>query len=746
MTRALGNMKNKRAILSGIFIVLATLFGGETNISARMQATVSGVLAAQIIFLDPTREVNAYRNGALWVTFWDNGNGITSGHVEGGMDGSTWVPERYWEIFPVIAPGVYNFHVTYSVPCSNPNTTPGGHSCAPITWSAHIGIGYSEVTTMYLYNQPTLNLTLNYGETMYGTIIVDDAGQTRKLEKAPETDNQENLVGSLLPKPLKVQVTGTGAIAKEGIPVSFSVIPATANYSFSETGSVKTITVNTIADGTASVPFRLGTVSETYSIKAVCDSCAAGKEVTFSAKALTNEQVTELSIVQCDKYATVDTKVRNAFIVRVFNTLTRKGEENWMVNFSTETFPIGAVGQKASPATGATNELGIAFGSLWTGGKTGGYVFAADCPSCQKNRRVSCSIQAGALPDVMAVPPDEGPEAGDPSETPMLRISNIDYPNDDVSFTTNFGESKIKLAADLKPDTPEYNTLSGDIAWSVEDSPADAMDSGDLVDPAKGPATEFYVNHPYVPTAEKGRLLPLKYKLQASVMTPKGLVKSYPRHIKQDAIDKCRQEYIDYVTPTGKKLDVSVVPRSRFSPGVNSEFVLNPLDCYAYIYPSRAQEVLNLRELYKGTFETEVKSGYRSPRKNFNTPGASETSWHMYGNAVDISPNPNTSTNKNILWPSIASPKMLEKSSTPNVILKYLTSGEVKIIRNRNFNTKYNPKDTNGDGITDTIQDGDTILQVKDLPWDTLKKYLADSNTNGVPNILENTEWMHLGE
>ena len=118
----------------------------------------------------------------------------------------------------------------------------------------------------------------------------------------------------------------------------------------------------------------------------------------------------------------------------------------------------------------------------------------------------------------------------------------------------------------------------------------------------------------------------------------------------------------------------------------------------------------------------------------------------MYGDAVDIVPTPKTNATKNTLWPTVGAPKMLEKSVGPNILLKYRTSGEILTIRNYDFNTKYNPKDTNGDGFTDTVQDGDVILQIKNMSWDTLKKYLADSNGDGISNIVENAEWMHLGE
>ena len=452
----------------------------------------------------------------------------------------------------------------------------------------------------------------------------------------------------------------------------------------------------------------------------------------------------QFAIIQCGK-ASFTEPVRNSFIVRAFNTLTHKGEPNWTINFDKEAFPAGATGQKALPASVITDPLGIGFGTMWTGDKVGGYTYRAVCPSCLMNPQVWCSVLAALPPKVEAVPLDEGPEAGDPTVTPMLRISNVYYRNDQVSFTTHDAEKTVTLEAELRPtDT----ALARNIAWEVKDSPRDApdMDSGDPDDPAPGESTAFDVT---APPASKGRLLPLKYMIQASVETPKGLVRSYPRHIKQDDIDKCRQEYIDYIVAAGKALNLSEVPRSRFTPGVDSEFLeeKDRGDCYAYIYPqARAMEVFSLRALHQGAFGIKVKSGYRSPRVNYRTPNASDKSRHMYGDAVDIVPTPKTNATKNTLWPTVGAPKMLEKSVGPNILLKYRTSGEILTIRNYDFNTKYNPKDTNGDGFTDTVQDGDMILQIKNMSWDTLKKYLADSNGDGISNIVENAEWMHLGE
>ena len=557
-------------------------------------------------------------------------------------------------------------------------------------------------------------------------------------------NNQTWMVNKQLPKPLNVIVLdGETSAPKKTIQIAYTIFPS-RGAQFPGGGSLAY--ASTGQNGIATMPLILGNLDGVYRIVASCvhaNDCASGvKEVWFTENAVTAQQVTELSVVQCESYAAINTPVRNSFVVRAFNTLTHKGEPNWTINFDKEAFPAGATGQKALPASVITDPLGIGFGTMWTGDKVGGYTYRAVCPSCLMNPQVWCSVLAALPPKVEAVPLDDGPEAGDPGVTPMLRISNIYYLNDGVSFTTHDGEKTVTLEAELRPtDT----ALASNIAWVVEDSERDAMISGNPDDPAPGESTAFDVT---APTANTGRLLPLKYKIQSSVMTPKGLVRSYPRHIKQDDIDKCRQEYIDYIA-AGKALNLSEVPRSRFTPGVDSEFLekKDRGDCYAYIYPqARAGEVYSLRGLHQGAFGIEVKSGYRSPRVNYRTPNASDKSRHMYGDAVDIVPTPKTNATKNTLWPTVGAPKMLEKSVGPNILLKYRTSGEILTIRNYDFNTKYNPKDTNGDGFTDTVQDGDVILQIKNMSWDTLKKYLADSNGDGISNIVENAEWMHLGE
>lgn len=480
--------------------------------------------------------------------------------------------------------------------------------------------------------------------------------------------NQTWLVGEKLPVPISVKVADgeSGAFPAQQVDITFTMRGPDDTVIWS--GTSKTA----LADGIAKTDIVLGSLPGMYKITATCPPsvCNSGvTDVIFAEYAKTREEVTELSVVQCEGYSAVNTQVRNSFVVRAYNTLTHKAEEGWAINFDKEAFPAGAEGQKTLPSFTLTNPQGIAFGTMWTGDKVGGYTYRAVCPTCLGNQQVWCAVQAVLPPKAEAVPPDEGPEVGDPSVTPMLRISNVYYPNDGVSFTTHDDEKTVTLEAELRPTTPEYTALAKNISWEVRDSPLDApdMDSGDPADPEPGESTAFAVT---APQALSGRKLPLKYMIQAEVMTPKGLIKSYPRHVKQDDIDKCRQEYIDFNAP------LTEISRVRFTPGIDSEY-LEKKDrgsCYAYIYPEL--EASKVNALRGAGYTPRVTSGYRSPKRQFELSGSKmakrdkvKNSTHIYGEAVDIAP---SWADKNVsgwkdLWtsPAAACPKTLEKKN-PN--------------------------------------------------------------------------------
>ncbi len=127
-----------------------------------------------------------------------------------GQGGGVWRGGYYASITPPIAPGRYNFSVSYD--------RPGAKNSYPISWVADFRY-YGTNRSIYLYNTPYN--TLSFGQTATGVVIIEDLGQTRKLEKIDETDNQVGLPGDI--KYLKVRVTGAGEIRKENIPIDFSV-------------------------------------------------------------------------------------------------------------------------------------------------------------------------------------------------------------------------------------------------------------------------------------------------------------------------------------------------------------------------------------------------------------------------------------------------------------------------------------------------------------------------------------------
>jgi hypothetical protein len=509
-----------------------------------------------------------------------------------------------------------------------------------ISLSGNIGGGGSD----YIFGAGAFSAQVTGIQAYYnGNVITKAAGNNG--------DSQTWMVNEELPVPISVKVshgvTGAAAANKD---IAFAL-------QYPNNTTVSLGAVRTDINGIASKKVTLGNDTGIYRVIANCPAsvCVSGvREVVFAEYAKTREEVTELSVVQCEKYAAKNDKIYNAFIVRAFNTLTHKAEQGLTVNFDKDAFPNGAVGQKVLPGSAITNKDGIAFASMWTGDVSGGYAYKAECPDCQGNQLEHCVVLADLPPFMEAAPKDEGPVAGDPNETPMLRIVNIGYPdaNDRVSFTTLPNENKIDLVAEVSP-----ANLAGDIQWKVEDSEDDHVVSGNpgLTLPL-GPESSFLAMAPAAPSGRPG---PLEYKVQASVVTPKGLVKSYPRYVKQDVIDKCRQEYVDFGVPWEE------VGRNRFSVG-GSEYSVDIVDCYAYIYPDeRAGQLSGLRSQINEFF-VKVTSGYRSPRGNRKAGSKSNLSKHLFGDAVDIAPRPVdvNGSNMKLLWNLSPTPKLLEKGAS----------------------------------------------------------------------------------
>lgn len=55
------------------------------------------------------------------------------------------------------------------------------------------------------------------------------------------------------------------------------------------------------------------------------------------------------------------------------------------------------------------------------------------------------------------------------------------------------------------------------------------------------------------------------------------------------------------------------------------------------------------------------------------------TSWHMFGKAIDIEPSPEDGLHYQFLWNVANPPKMLEKRTKPQIILKRNSGGTLTI-------------------------------------------------------------------
>lgn len=251
--------------------------------------TVAGETAGTLGFSSAEEELNIYSTRNMYYDFHYNTDGVFTGYVE-----CTFSDFTGKEVAAPVPPGTYKFTLNYRYQ--------GLLDSQDIYWSMFIG--FKNYPAIYIYNHMHSYVRIRYGQIITGEITVADMGQTRRLLKVSETDNQSGLVGQMLARPLKVKVVDSGGIGKEGIDVVFTAMPADCNCSFSESPVVKTITVTTLADGTAEVPFKLGDVPETCTVKAVCASCAAGKEVIFTANAIaSNTNVTGTVPAGCSQVA-----------------------------------------------------------------------------------------------------------------------------------------------------------------------------------------------------------------------------------------------------------------------------------------------------------------------------------------------------------------------------------------------------------------------------------------------------------
>lgn len=490
----------------------------------------------------------------------------------------------------------------------------------------------------------------------------------KSLSKLEDTDNQTWRVNEDLPKSLSAQVGDDEPEANvSGIPITFSIIDPANGAKFSNGGT--SIIVETETAGVASVGFKLGTAAGVYKIKATCPEniCTSGaREVTFSATALDKT----LNCVSCEWHAKPAKELPTPFRLQVIDDITGEPVPGALVaydiirftdthgNTISDPHPFGA---DIRVFNAVSDIYGFSRAYLKLGSEEGTYVVRARCESCTSGlEQIAYGIASAKHIEIHA----EKTTEADPDDTPIVQITQVQAPNDGKSFTTSDGENRVVLQARLLPVTLDQNLIH----WNTEDPDDDYITSGIAqMEASYGPSNALRMRLTSVgggvPVAPAGRPLPLSYIVTAEATVPGKVVIPSKRTVKQDVIDKCRQEYVDY------SISLNEVPRSVFTVGTHHDYSQDIKDCYAYIYPANeAQKIANLKD---AGYQLKVTSGYRSPRSNNILIGATisstRNSTHIFGQAVDMRPLDRENVNNwQELWEAgqATCPKSLERSST----------------------------------------------------------------------------------
>lgn len=482
-----------------------------------------------------------------------------------------------------------------------------------------------------------------------------------------EGDAQTGLVTRELEKLLSVKVSSGEAEAPlAGKAITFSIVEPASNARFSN--GQTSMAVLTDTSGVAGVAFTLGTATGTYKVKATCPDniCTSGaKEVVFAAVAGTMD----LIVIDgpCESNSAVGQKTA-ALRVGAYNTVTGQFEKNVPISFSRVSFTdmlgdttLGFPGDEPLNCRVLSN----GFRSCSPGPlrSEGAYAFKADCPQCLGVKSLVCrsytqlSNVPASLPSASSANPfDRDPVTHKPL-TPVVRVRELTTQNTNESFTTNISENLVGLKAIVLPEDFAEQSV---ITWNVIDDPRDNYASAlPHQNPVPKPDSKFEaVYRVWLDNVPDGRPAPLRYLVTAKATVDDKEALSPYRELKQDEIDKCRQEYVDYEIPLNE------VPKSTFTAGLHSRYSKQVRDCFAYIYPS--VEAQKVDKLLAAGHQLVVTSGYRSPRHNIRYVESTARSTHIYGEAVDIRP---VKTNLNAegwkeLWISTQTtcPKSLESS------------------------------------------------------------------------------------
>ena len=407
----------------------------------------------------------------------------------------------------------------------------------------------------------------------------------------------------------------------------------------------------------------------TYTVRATCPGCLPYvNTATFTAIGVG----TELTCSSCTLNGASGRELRNPFKLRVLDKVTGEPVAGYGVAYSIISFTdkYGITISSAHPhgaslrVFNAVSDIyGFSRAYLKLGSEEGTYIVRARCETCLSGQE---QIAEGIARRRHIIIEAKKTTLADPEDTPVVQITQVLLPNDSKSFTTASGENYVGLQAKLLPESLDQSL----IRWTVTDDQEDFINSGTTqLQYAGGPSSGFslLVGPGGVPDAATGRPLPLRYKIYAGANVPNKVVVSQPpRMVRQDEIDKCRQEYIDWGNGDLEK-ELGYAPRSKFAVGIAGDFG-KYTDCYANIYPTQeAQVAFNLRS---AGYSLNINSGYRSPRHNILTVQSSTSSPHLFGDAVDITPADTSPAGWQELWeaPVASCPKVLEYDKKKTIL------------------------------------------------------------------------------